>query len=341
MSIDANRWAKHVDAPCSTSKQVLRELADWASVDGRAYPLVSSIAKVTQKSDRTVIRMLNKLEAAGLIQHESWITPPGSDFRRPVYRLAMPEVPAFAPDPGLKRRGGDQAKRKAVAKQGVVDVTFEGAADVTCEGVAGVTCEGDTLSPKTVNLNHSEAIASSTGGRALADANGVRQIAATIYALWPDFGRKTSSPKATEAAVTVALSEGITGEALIAAARSYAADRSAWGASGKPKACDAWIAAGRWAAFVPTVGAAANAAGLGEGAVGRPAWNGPAKVRAVVVAERGEDFAGSYLDPAEWRPVDRAVITHTGIAADAIRKLGRTALERAGIARVVRKGEAA
>lgn len=179
----------------------------------------------------------------------------------------------------------------------------------------------------------SEANASSQG--ADVSANGVREVVEAIWDVWPRDGRKTSSRHLLAAALTPLLADGVTPSRLIAAAFAYAADKPAWGVRGRPKACGAFYAEGRWENF----GAPADGAGLGEGAADLFGFDGPAQVRAAVVAAGGDGFAKSYLDPATWRADDATILTSTKLAAEVLKKIF-SMLERAGVRDVVWKGAA-
>jgi hypothetical protein len=50
-------------------------------------------------------------------------------------------------------------------------------------------------------------------------------------------------------------------------------------------------------------------------------WVGPPEIRARVVAERGDGFASSYLDPAAWTETGE-ILAATGYAAEKLRDLG-------------------
>lgn len=317
MSLDASKWAKNVKVGNKTTKAVLRELADVASADGRAWPLVSSIASVIEVDERTVIRALNALVAAEIIQHESWITPPNSQKRRPVYRLDMPEATPFCPTKDLKPRGGKQPNRKAKGCQNVTLAQGQGCQGVTSKGDIGETSKGDTVSPKTVSTNTSEANASSVGVRA--PENEVAEIVAAIWRVWPEFGRLTSSQRKLTQAVAIELQGLAAGSDLIAAATAYAGNRAAWGSSGKPKAVDVWFAEGRWLQFVTTSNAAKGSPGSSTGSAV------PSAVRAEFVAnhgDNGEAWAKSYLDPCGWRQDDETLLARTDVAESWLQKRG-------------------
>jgi hypothetical protein len=165
-------------------------------------------------------------------------------------------------------------------------------------------------------------------------ANGVREVVEAIWAVWPKDGRKTSSRHLLALAIAPLMAEGAAPARLIAAAFAYAADKAAWGVRGRPKACGAFYAEGRWENF----GAAADAVGLGEGA-DLFGFDGPAQVRAAVVAAGGEGHAKSYLDPATWRAEDATILTGTKLAAEVLKKIFPQ-LERAGVREVIWKGAA-
>lgn len=179
----------------------------------------------------------------------------------------------------------------------------------------------------------SEANASSQG--AGVSANDVREVVEAIWDVWPKDGRKTSSRHLLTLAVAPLLGDGVPGARLIAAAFAYAADKAAWGVRGRPKACAAFYAEGRWENF----GAPADAAGLAGGAADLFGFDGPAQVRAAVVAAESDDFAKSYLDPATWRSDDATILTGTRLAAEALKRIF-SMLERAGVRDVVWKGAA-
>lgn len=166
-------------------------------------------------------------------------------------------------------------------------------------------------------------------------ANAVREVVEAIWDVWPRDGRKTSSRHLLARALAPLLADGVPPARLIAAAFAYAADKPAWGVRGRPKACGAFYAEGRWENF----GAAADAAGLGEGASDLFGFDGPAQVRAAVVAAGGDGFAKSYLDPATWRADDATILTSTKLAAEVLKKIF-SMLERAGVRDVVWKGAA-
>lgn len=58
----------------------------------------------------------------------------------------------------------------------------------------------------------------------------------------------------------------------------------------------------------------------GTGHVAAPRFADDA-VRTVVIAERGKDFAASYLDPAEWDRETRTIQPHSSIAKSKLAEL--------------------
>lgn len=76
--------------------------------------------------------------------------------------------------------------------------------------------------------------------------------------------------------------------AVLAAAKRYG-EAAPWGSNG-PVGIDRFLTDEVWRDFVVTA------------SVTDIVWRGPPALRAAVVAEMGEPFARSYLDPAEWRP---------------------------------------
>lgn len=99
--------------------------------------------------------------------------------------------------------------------------------------------------------------------------------------------------------------------AVLPAIRPFAA-AAPWGSNGPP-GLSRFIGDEVWREFAPTA------------TVTDIAWRGPPDLRAAVIAEAGEGFARSYLDPAEWRPPSAdaapALIPLNLIAAQKLRPL--------------------
>lgn len=67
MSRQARDWCADFDLGDGTLKQVLRELADFADADGRAYPMQETLARRCNRTVRTISAALHELAHRGLI----------------------------------------------------------------------------------------------------------------------------------------------------------------------------------------------------------------------------------------------------------------------------------
>ena len=68
MSSEAMAWAKRCDEVGSVPQLVLMLMADWADHEDKAWPGVKTLAAMTCRSERTIIRAVKRLEDAGLIE---------------------------------------------------------------------------------------------------------------------------------------------------------------------------------------------------------------------------------------------------------------------------------
>ena len=68
MSSEAMAWAKRCGEVGSVPQLVLMLMADWADHEDKAWPGVKTLAAMTCRSERTIIRAVKRLEDAGLIE---------------------------------------------------------------------------------------------------------------------------------------------------------------------------------------------------------------------------------------------------------------------------------
>lgn len=68
MSSEAMAWAKRCGEVGSVPQLVLMLMADWADHEDKAWPGVKTLAAMTCRSERTIIRAIKRLEEAGLIE---------------------------------------------------------------------------------------------------------------------------------------------------------------------------------------------------------------------------------------------------------------------------------
>jgi hypothetical protein len=144
-----------------------------------------------------------------------------------------------------------------------------------------------------------------------------------LVEVWREVAPATINPVKSQRAFDVAISTRDPAQ-IVAAAKLYLADA---GRASRPKiaplhlwladaCCDVWISLGM--AAPPTKPAP-------------PRFAGPATIREAVIAERGEGFAASYLDPAAWDADRRTIVTSNSLAGDQLRRLGLRFLEAVGV----------
>lgn len=172
--------------------------------------------------------------------------------------------------------------------------------------------ENQTLAPldkSRQDKSSSEAIASSPSACARDLDEVVEQVVMALWGVWPEVGLRRSGKRELRKVIRAELVAGAAAERLIAAGSAYAADKSAWGSSGQPKAIAEWFALGRWADFVPAVAAVAAAVDLFR-------FEGPPELRQKLCETQGESFVRKYLDPARYDPGGQAVLPANGYARD-------------------------
>lgn len=132
MSSEAMAWAKRCGEVGSVPQLVLMLMADWADHEDKAWPGVKTLAAMTSRSERTIIRAVKRLEDAGLIEKSArtaWcaLDNPACLSKGPhkhrtsnLYRLkvgAVPVLPARGSSvPGAKE-GESKGDRMSLMKE--------------------------------------------------------------------------------------------------------------------------------------------------------------------------------------------------------------------------------
>lgn len=132
MSSEAMAWAKRCGEVGSVPQLVLMLMADWADHEDKAWPGVKTLAAMTSRSERTIIRAVKRLEDAGLIEKSArtaWcaLDNPACLSKGPhkhrtsnLYRLkvgAVPVLPARGRSvPGAKE-GDSKGDRMSLMKE--------------------------------------------------------------------------------------------------------------------------------------------------------------------------------------------------------------------------------
>ena len=119
MSSEAMAWAKRCGEVGSVPQLVLMLMADWADHENKAWPGVKTLAAMTSRSERTIIRAIKRLEEAGLIEKSArtaWcaLDNPACLSKGPhkhrtsnLYRLKVGAVP-FVPAKGSAAPGAKE-----------------------------------------------------------------------------------------------------------------------------------------------------------------------------------------------------------------------------------------
>lgn len=138
-----------------------------------------------------------------------------------------------------------------------------------------------------------------------------------VATLWPLKGRRFTKWPAARAAWAYAR-QTETAERLRAAVVSCANDPTRLkGDYGWP-GLDSFLRDETWRGYLPEALATAR-----PSAPERSGFAGPVEIRAAVVAERDEGFAGSYLDRASWCAETQTVTAANGVAFDRLKPLRR------------------
>lgn len=88
--MDAYRWALGQHAADFAAKFVLLIIADYFN-DGehRAWPSIGQLAEVTEMNRSTVKRAIERLQHAGLVEVQEWLTNSGANQLSNSYYLPM------------------------------------------------------------------------------------------------------------------------------------------------------------------------------------------------------------------------------------------------------------
>mgnify|MGYP001645001888 CR=1 FL=1 len=123
MSSEAMAWAKRCGEVGSVPQLVLMLMADWADHENKAWPGVKTLASMTSRSERTIIRAVKRLEEAGLIEKSArtaWcaLDNPACLSKGPhkhrtsnLYRLKVGAVPVL-PAKGCAVPGAKEGESK-------------------------------------------------------------------------------------------------------------------------------------------------------------------------------------------------------------------------------------
>lgn len=109
MSIQAMQWALSFEAENATEKAILLVIANYSDGNGRSYPGQQNIAVQASSSERTVRRVLESLEARGIIAREERRRKDGSRTSDIIVLSAFQQADKLA--------GSDEANRPSCPNQ--------------------------------------------------------------------------------------------------------------------------------------------------------------------------------------------------------------------------------
>lgn len=309
MSTEAVAWASDQLPPRGRAKELLRLLASFADARGEAWAAIGTLGEEMQLADRRVQYLLRALEAGGFIVRT------GRFHHRnvPFYQLAL-DRPGELAAIRAARRAARRTPKPELAN-GAKECTVDGAnGAVDCTPNGALQC---TRYSRDKNSSSDELETRARDPHFLA-----------LSAAWTDHSPSRVNPQLCDREWPIAAAK-VDPARLAAAGLRYLAeapDAKRLGATSLHR----WLAERM---FEPWL-----ADPVRRDAVAPGGWPGPPEIRAFVVDQSGEAFAGSYLDRADWDGERRAILTRTSIGAQRLVE----ALSRAGHlgVKIIEKGRA-
>jgi len=275
MSEGALIWVDGLTGLDVTSKFILNRMASFADIDDCVWVRVADLVQQTGASERTVQYRLRNLEKAGHIKRTERLHRIGTRVI-PIYELQVDHVVVADVLRDRKDRRNREAETRAMGARPAP------IADAVCTPMGATVCT--PYEP----IRDSE----------LADANSTRArapegVAEAIWEGWPAAGRAASSRRLVERAVRDELAAGADPDRVLAGATAYAADRKAWGSSGRPLSPHKFLTDGCWETHAPVASAAKGSARARTGFACD-------QIRDALVAVKGAPWVISWLDPCSF-----------------------------------------
>ena len=292
MSGKAFGWAREVEVSGGiTAKAVLLLMADYANPEFTCFPSVATLARELSAGETTIKRAIGTLEADKLITRELRFTASGKSSSN-LYRLAVSDY-AHTPPQGVQI--GPPMGSKSDPSRGPDRTPHPSAADP---------------SNRTSTLNQGCSDEHPTGERDVVSPS-IKAFEAVLIE-WIAMGEPNSRTNTDEArAAWIAVVDGgVDADVLAKAARCALAEDADFKRRGAP-GLQRWLGDMQFQAWIVRAEAAP--------AIGASRF-ADEPIRRIVVAERDEDFARSYLDPARWDGERKAILTPTGFAADKLNR---------------------
>lgn len=293
------RW---VDDDCAdldaTATRILDKLARFADEECVGWATVETLAKAGRCSVRTAQYRLRVLEERG------YIRPTGEAHRLSGSTRSVPKYlvgPLAAPPEPVENPASMGANPAPIEAHG-------------CKPAPGMGATGCTQN----NRDHNEA-SDEASHRA-------REAFGRLERAYPKAGLLlTDGPMAWRAFLDVVAS-GVDPEALVEAAKGYAASPVLKSLRSALVGLHRWLGEGRYRGTLPDADAPAEAPIL------RTEFAVPDAIREAVAHHAGEAFAGSYLGRAKWDPETNTITAATGVAFRALRETVAHIIEEHGAA---------
>lgn len=275
---------------------LLTKFAAYADADFTSWAKIETLMRQGRSGERKVQYMLRDFEARGYIRRTGRMHAlEGSGREVPIYVWC-----GFLGDFQAEGTGAQRAPERA-----------QGCTDGGGTGAQGVHPQIEPIEPT-----------SPDGEGARAQASGKEEdferVFVQLEAAFPSLGLAATFRDRAKVALRSVLAEGVPGEALVAAAGRYAADK-AW--KRKDLGLDHWLHDRRFRHWLPQPELALDA-----GAAAAPAAEGPPALPsdvANVVYTQGRDWVASWLRKGEWREAGRVLVCALAVQRDeVVRRLG-------------------
>lgn len=278
MSHEASAWALKAKCSSAIEKSILMVVASYVGPDGTCFPSHKTISDLSCASLRSVVRALASFEDRGWIERRERRRRDGSRTSDLIVFTAMTHPEKADLQGATVARCGDSLARGHATVAHLT--TFE----PVIEYKDIVVSEEPTLSP--------------SPRRSYPDAF------EEAWKAYPHHKGRSSKPKALAEWKRMPAQER---DSLMGAIRAFTRNvDKVCGGMGAP--CMArWMNHGKHLNWIEEASAAASPSPSFV-----KTWNGPDRLREMVVRERGEGFAVSYIDRATWD--GSAIIAHNDLA---------------------------
>lgn len=118
MSLDATIWAFKAEVKTSSQRLVLLALADRAGESHKCYPSIKRMVKDTVLNRKTVIKVLDELEAISLIRFTGEITGNGVKVYQLIGVMGREEADLTSPKKGTSTNNGTSSNFGTGSKNG-------------------------------------------------------------------------------------------------------------------------------------------------------------------------------------------------------------------------------